>query len=88
MTPERVKAYVEATKAVTSVPLGFHGHNNLGLANANALVALQLGCELIDGSLQGMGRCTGNTITEQFVALLDRSDMQHGYELFRLMNAA
>jgi 4-hydroxy-2-oxovalerate aldolase len=88
MTPDRVRAYVEATKSATDISLGFHAHNNLGLANANALMALELGCDLIDASLQGMGRCTGNTVTEQFVALLAQAGQPHNYDLFRLMDAS
>jgi 4-hydroxy-2-oxovalerate aldolase len=88
MTPDRVRAYVQATKSATDISLGFHAHNNLGLANANALIALELGCDLIDASLQGMGRCTGNTVTEQFVALLTQTGRSHQYDLFRLMDTS
>jgi len=73
---------------VTKVPIGIHAHNNLGLANANALEAMRLDCAIIDVSLQGMGRCTGNTVTEEFVAILDRLGHAHDYDLFRLMDVA
>src|SRR5690606_8953373 len=88
MVPEGIVEYFEATKEKTNVPLGFHGHNNLGLANANALKAQQLGFDIIDCSLQGMGRCTGNTVTEQFVALLQKGEGGERYDLFKLMDAS
>lgn len=88
MTPSEIRSYVEAVRSVSDVPIGVHAHNNLGLANANALEALRLGCAIVDVSLQGMGRCTGNTVTEEFVAILDRLGHRHGYDLFRLMDAA
>jgi 4-hydroxy-2-oxovalerate aldolase len=88
MLPDDVERYFEATRSRTNVPIGFHAHNNLGLANANAFKALQLGSDIIDCSLQGMGRCTGNTITEQFVAILQKMGKGTQYNLFRLMDAS
>src|ERR1700722_1977077 len=50
------------------IPLGFHGHNNLGLANANALFAVESGAAWIDSTLDGIGRDAGNTVTESLPA--------------------
>jgi len=44
--------------------LGFHAHNNMGQAVANALKAFELGCNWIDGTVTGMGRGAGNAETE------------------------
>ncbi|MEM5581308.1 4-hydroxy-2-oxovalerate aldolase [Roseibium sp. AS2] len=88
MLPQTVEEYMRATKDTTDVALGFHAHNNLGMANANALKAMEMGVEIIDASLQGMGRCTGNTVTEHFVAILDRMGRKHNYDLFRLMDTS
>lgn len=41
--------------------LGFHGHDNMGLAIANSRCALDAGFDLIDGSLNGYGLGGGNT---------------------------
>lgn len=35
--PEEAAAYTKALKAAVSIPVGFHGHSNLGLSQANAL---------------------------------------------------
>lgn len=47
--------------------IGFHGHNNLGLAVANSLAAVENGADDIDCTFQGIGRSLGNTPTETFV---------------------
>jgi len=72
MTPTEVKRYVRDAKRLTRVPLGFHGHDNLGLANANALSAVEEGATVIDATLQGIGRSAGNSITESLTLLLDK----------------
>lgn len=85
MTPSRVRQYCER---IGDLPFGFHGHNNLGLAMANALVAVECGAALIDCSLQGMGRCSGNTMTEHFVALMQRETKLENINLLTLLDAA
>ncbi len=74
MLPYRLKEYIEEIKSLNlNQKLGFHGHNNLGLAVANSLVALENGVEIIDVSLMGMGRGAGNTYFEQFISVLLKS---------------
>lgn len=78
MDPDSVAAYLGAAKAASPLPLGFHGHDNLSLAMANTLRAIEEGAVLVDSSLQGMGRSAGNTVTEVLVAILQRRGfMQH-----------
>ncbi|MEQ8277174.1 MAG: hypothetical protein RMA76_30860 [Deltaproteobacteria bacterium] len=69
-TPDEVKRYVAAAVAKTDARVGFHGHNNLGLATANSIAAIQEGATLVDASLQGLGRATGNAETERLLALM------------------
>lgn len=74
MLPTEVRTYVQATRAeLSGLSLGFHGHNNLGLAVANSLVCAEEGVAIIDTSLQGFGRSAGNTPTEQFLSALVRA---------------
>ncbi|MCG7384772.1 aldolase catalytic domain-containing protein [Paenibacillus sp. ACRRY] len=66
-----VKYLVEKFK--THLPnkrLGVHTHNNMQLAFSNTLVAAELGVELLDASVYGMGRAAGNCPTELLVAHL------------------
>jgi len=72
MDPDSVAAYLRASKAESASPLGYHGHDNLSLAMANTLRAIEEGAVLVDSSLQGMGRSAGNTVTEVLVAILQR----------------
>jgi len=46
---------------------GIHTHDNLGLAFANCLSAIEEGANFIDGTLLGMGRGVGNVKTEQLL---------------------
>lgn len=74
MLPNEVQAFIEAVQAEdSSIALGFHGHNNLGLAVANSLICVDKGVELIDASLQGFGRSAGNTPTEQLLSAASRA---------------
>ena len=66
MTPEQLERIVEAVRRKSDIELGFHGHDNTGLAMSNSLKAAELGVTYIDCSLQGMGRSSGNTSTELF----------------------
>lgn len=68
MNPDDVRVRVHAARESCGRPIGFHGHNNLGLAFANALAALEAGATYLDGSLCGMGRGAGNLPTEQLIA--------------------
>jgi 4-hydroxy 2-oxovalerate aldolase len=69
------------------IPFGFHAHDNLGLAQANALAALNSGVRYIDVSLAGMGKGTGNLKTEFFIAYLHSIQLKK-YDLESVLNAA
>lgn len=77
MLPEDIKRYVDNLRANSNnIRLGFHGHNNIGMGVANALMAAELGIELIDTSLQGLGRGAGNVPTGQFICALLRMGIE------------
>ncbi|WP_123041700.1 aldolase catalytic domain-containing protein [Cohnella candidum] len=61
-------------RTVKNKKLGVHTHNNLQLAFANSLVASQMGVELLDSSVYGMGRAAGNTPTELLLARLNKPE--------------
>jgi 4-hydroxy 2-oxovalerate aldolase len=54
------------------VPIGFHAHNNLGLAVANSLAAVGAGAQMLDGTINGLGAGAGNTPLEVLCAALMR----------------
>nr|WP_319999871.1 aldolase catalytic domain-containing protein [uncultured Draconibacterium sp.] len=69
--PEDVKKAVQLVKEKISIPLGFHGHNNMELGLANSLVALENGCQVVDATITGMGRGAGNLKTELLLTCLN-----------------
>ncbi|MGB9662479.1 MAG: 4-hydroxy-2-oxovalerate aldolase, partial [Moorellaceae bacterium] len=73
MLPDEVKAKVEAVVEKVRVPVGFHAHNNLTLATANCLAALEAGATFLDGACRGLGAGAGNAQTEALVGVLDRA---------------
>ncbi|WP_161624926.1 aldolase [Streptomyces spectabilis] len=70
LTPDGVRERVEFLADRLDCPLGIHAHNNLGLASANALAALDTGATWLDASLCAMARGAGNLATEQAAAFL------------------
>lgn len=64
--PQQISGIVKALK-VTQKDIGFHSHDNLGLAFANSLECLNQGVSYIDGTVTGMGRGVGNLKLEQLL---------------------
>ncbi|EFL86111.2 4-hydroxy-2-oxovalerate aldolase [Desulfovibrio sp. 3_1_syn3] len=86
MVYDRTKAMREALKPETEI--GFHGHNNLQLAVANSIAAVQGGATHVDCTMKGMGAGAGNCPTEIFAAVLDRMGCQTGIDLYKAMDVA
>lgn len=88
LIPSTVKERIAALKNVLQIEVGFHAHNNLGLAIGNTLAAMETGAEQIDGTLRGLGAGAGNAPTEVLVAVLNKMDLYTGIELDILMDAS
>lgn len=56
----------------SKIALGFHGHDNLGMALSHSLLVLNNGFQILDCTLQGIGRSSGNTSGEKLVSLMRR----------------
>lgn len=83
-----VRERIALLKAHLSCKVAIHAHNNLALAVANSLAALDEGVDQIDGCLIGLGAGAGNSPTEVLAATLDRRGVKTGIDAFALMDAA
>ncbi len=54
-------------KNVPNLPLGFHAHNDLGMAVGNTIAALQAGVSSVDVTVNGLGERAGNAALEAVV---------------------
>jgi 4-hydroxy 2-oxovalerate aldolase len=68
--PEQVQSIIQKVKTKTTIPLGFHGHNNLELVMINSITAMEAGVSILDATITGMGRGAGNLKTELFLTYL------------------
>ncbi len=69
-TPMSVLRLVTSLKEVSPAALEFHAHNDLGMATANAFVALEAGCQAVSVSVTGIGERAGNAALEELVIAL------------------
>src|SRR5205823_3709049 len=83
---ERVSALVAEIGGQAQV--GFHGHENLGVAVANSIAAYRAGAVQIDGSARRFGAGAGNTPVEAFVGVCDKLGIRTGVDFFAIADAA
>jgi homocitrate synthase NifV len=57
-----------------SLSLEFHGHNDLGMATANTVAAIQAGADAASVTVNGLGERAGNAALEQVVMALGFTD--------------
>ena len=88
LLPGDVKERIVALKKEIKIPIGFHAHNNLGMAVANSLMAVESGCDYIDGTLRGLGAGAGNAQIEVLTAVLKRSGYDMNADFYGLMDLA
>lgn len=88
LVPAEVADRVAAVRKATNIPVGFHPHNNLGLAIGNILAAIDEGASFVDGSLKGFGGGAGNAQTEVAVAALVRAGHKINVDLYKILEAA
>ncbi len=88
LLPDGAAARVRALKQALKIQVGFHAHNNLGLAIGNTLAAVEAGADQVDGCLRGLGAGAGNAATELIAAALDKLGLNPGVDVFGLLNAA
>ena len=71
LDPMETSDFISSVKEnFPDVPLEFHGHNDLGMATANAVAAIKAGADGISGTINGLGERAGNSAIEEVVAYL------------------
>lgn len=88
LLPKDVAARVKAVREAVSIPVGFHAHNNLSLAIANSLSAIEGGATYVDATLRGLGAGAGNAQLEVLAGVLQRKDIPTGLDFYKLMDIA
>lgn len=96
-TPEGAARIVRAVRAAaqravaelpsardTDVKIWWHGHDDRGLAVANALAAAEAGADTLSGAFLGLGERAGNTALESVLMYLHQAGHQ-GYRMDRVV---
>lgn len=87
-TPEMVQRAIGCLYNGLHIHIGFHPHNNMGLAVANAYTAIGEGATIIDGTLRGFGAGAGNCQLEDLVALLEKCHIRTGIDFYKMLDAS
>ena len=87
-TVEDVRRKVGALVEGLDIEVGFHAHNNLGLAVANPLAAVECGATIVDATARGFGAGAGNTPLELIAANLHAGGASSRLRLLEALDAA
>jgi 4-hydroxy 2-oxovalerate aldolase len=90
MTTHDARARVAELKAglPDDIGVGIHAHNNLSLAVANSIGAIEEGVDQIDGCSRGLGAGAGNCPTEVLIAVTDKLGLETGVDALAIMDVA
>ncbi len=87
-TPELVQRSISTLYEGLQIHVGFHPHNNMGMAVANAYTAYLEGADIIDGTLRGFGAGAGNCQLENVAALFEKCRIKTGIDFYRMLDAS
>ena len=96
-TPLSIQRVVGAVRErFPNLRLSLHLHDTRGLGLANAFAGLQMGVDMYDAAVAGLGGCpfaahkgaAGNVCTEDLVFMCDEMGIETGIDLEALMRAA
>lgn len=68
---ELIKGIFNNVRNLDSVTVSVHCHNDLGLAVANTLAAIEAGARQVEGCINGLGERAGNAATEEIIMALE-----------------
>jgi len=84
--PDDVTEKISTLVKGLNIDVGFHAHNNLGLAIANSLTAIKAGATILDVTSRGLGAGAGNCQLEVLVAILQKMGINTNLDLYKLMD--
>ena len=87
-TPDMIQQTICGLSDALDFHIGFHGHNNMGMAVANTYSAIAEGATIIDGTLRGFGAGAGNCQLEALAALLEKSNIKTGLNFYRILDVS
>jgi homocitrate synthase NifV len=70
LDPFGVYENIKTIKTNIDIEIDFHGHNDFGMATANAMAAHRAGAKYISVTVNGIGERAGNTALEEIVTAL------------------
>jgi len=70
----KIKYLKDNVKGIHKVDIAAHCHNDLGLATANAITAVQNGATQVECTINGIGERAGNTSLEEVVMIINQHD--------------
>ena len=88
MLPDDVRRRVGAVAERVKLPVGFHAHNNLAVAVANSVAALEAGASYLDGTCRGLGAGAGNAQIEVLCGVLDKLGYRTSIDFYAIMDVA
>lgn len=66
----KIQYLIEHVKGIHKVHISAHCHNDLGLATANSIAAVEHGATQIESTINGIGERAGNTSLEEVVMVI------------------
>jgi homocitrate synthase NifV len=76
-TPSGIRNIIKPLAEGLDIPIEFHGHNDLGMATANSITALEAGARAVSVTVNGLGERAGNTALEELVMALKFTELSH-----------
>jgi 2-isopropylmalate synthase len=78
--PEEVRIATQAAMAAVDKSVGIHTHDDGDLSLANTLIAVELGCKMVQGTINGLGERCGNA---NLCSVIPTLSLKMGYETLK-----
>jgi 4-hydroxy 2-oxovalerate aldolase len=86
LLPKQVTERIKRIVSECGLLVGFHAHNNMSLAVANSLAAIEAGATIVDATLRGFGAGAGNCQLEVLCGILQKMNIDTGLDFYRLLD--